>query len=78
MMWSLLSKEELLALVPVSIVREWLAAGVLAEVAWTKGFPFTDIGILSPQCGQGSALGRFTDHMHEHARERTGQSVRGA
>ena len=70
MLWSLLSKGELLALVPASIAREALAAGVLAEVAWTKRLPFADIGILSPQRGQGSALARFTDHMHKHARER--------
>lgn len=70
MMWSLLSKEELLAFVPASIVRAALTAGVLAEVAWTKRFPFADIGILSSQRGHGSALTRFTDYMQEHARRR--------
>lgn len=70
MMESLLRKEEVLAFVPVSIMRGWLAAGVLAEVAFTRRFPFADIGILSPQRGQGSALARFTTHMHEHAKAR--------
>jgi DNA-binding transcriptional LysR family regulator len=77
MMLSLLSKEDLLAFVPASIVRGALAAGVLAEVAWTKRFPFADIGILSMQPGQGSALDRFTEHVQKHVmtRRRVGRSA---
>ena len=76
MMWSLLLREELLAFVPASLARPGVAAGVLAEIPWPEQFPFSDIGILLPLRGQGSALSRLNDHMVEHVQAVRNRPVR--
>jgi DNA-binding transcriptional LysR family regulator len=63
MMWQLLSHEPLLALVPHSVVRVWLEAGLLAELAWPERLPFGEIGMLVPQRPHGEALEQFERYM---------------
>lgn len=70
MMWQLLSHESLLALVPYSMARAWLQAGLLVELAWPRRLSFGEIGMLVPKPLHGAALEQFTQFMVRSARAR--------
>ncbi|MGJ7566084.1 LysR family transcriptional regulator [Variovorax sp. GB1R11] len=63
MVWALLAKEELLALLPCSVVRHLLDGGHLVEVHWHAPAAFRDIGILLPLRERSGALDRLATFL---------------
>ena len=59
MLQSLLAREDLLALVPASVVQPELESGRLVELPGYGPVPFDAIGVLSPVEGRGPALQSF-------------------
>ncbi len=59
MVWALLAKKELLALLPCSVVRHLLDGGHLVELHWHAPAAFRDIGMLLPVRERSSALDRL-------------------
>lgn len=67
MLQSLLAREDLLALVPVSVVQPELESGRLVELPGFGPAPFDAIGVLSPAEGRGPALERFLQALADIA-----------
>ncbi|SFQ28220.1 DNA-binding transcriptional regulator, LysR family [Variovorax sp. OK605] len=59
MIWALLARKELLALLPRSVVRHLLDGGHLVELHWHSPSTFRDIGMLLPLRERSAALDRF-------------------
>lgn len=63
MVWNLLTREPLLAVLPLSLVERLLESGQLVEVAWLAPQPLSAIGVMAPVEGRGPALDRFLDFL---------------
>lgn len=63
MLWTLLSQEPLLSLVPVSVMQRLLQTGLLTEIAWEPPMPFAPIGVMAPEQGRGPALDGFLEFL---------------
>ena len=59
MLWSLLTQEPLLSLVPASVMQRFLETGQLAQIDWPTPMPFDPIGVMAPDAGRGPALDDF-------------------
>jgi DNA-binding transcriptional LysR family regulator len=63
MLWTLLSQEPLLSLVPLSVVQRFLQTGQLIQIAWPDAMPFDPIGVLVPETGRGPALNSLLEFL---------------
>ncbi|CAN5312650.1 LysR substrate-binding domain-containing protein [soil metagenome] len=63
MVWALLSQAPLLALLPESVMKQLLDAGLLVELALDLDLRFDDIGLLRPRAGRGAAADTFCAFM---------------
>lgn len=64
MVWTLLSKEPLLALIPISVAQRQIEVGLLTEIEWPGKNAFAAIGILLPaEEHRSPALNRFVDAL---------------
>lgn len=68
MVWNLLTREPLLALLPLSLVERLVESGQLVEVAWLEPQPLGAIGIMAPVEGRGPALDRFANFLGQFAK----------
>jgi DNA-binding transcriptional LysR family regulator len=66
MVWALLAKKGLLALLPISVVQHLLDGGHLAELRWRAVEEFGDIGVLLPLRERGGALDCFVRFLTSH------------
>jgi DNA-binding transcriptional LysR family regulator len=74
MVWTLLTREPLLALIPVSVAQRLLEAKLLIEIDWSGHSPFAAIGLLLPAAERRSpALNRFVDSLRRSAALRNGR-----
>ncbi|WPG41523.1 LysR family transcriptional regulator [Variovorax sp. EBFNA2] len=67
MVWALLAKKGLLALLPTSVIQHLLDGGHLAELRWSSGREFGDIGVLLPLRERSGALDCFVRFLTSHA-----------
>lgn len=67
MLWTLLSQEPLLSLVPLSVMQRFLQTGQLALIDLGQEMPFDDIGVLAPQTDRGPALEALLSFLQTHA-----------
>ncbi len=63
MLWTLLTQEPLLTLVPESVVQRFLQTGQLTRIAWSAPMPFDPIGVLVPETGRGPALNGLLEFL---------------
>ncbi|MFM9923230.1 LysR family transcriptional regulator [Variovorax sp. H27-G14] len=75
MVWALLAKKELLALLPCSVVRHLLDGGHLVELHWHAPAAFRDIGLLLPLRERSGALDRFATFLTARSTPRTRRPV---
>lgn len=59
----LISREELLALLPLSVVSPLIRSKQLVELKWPKILSFGDLGVLAPDSGSGQATDRFLEFL---------------
>jgi DNA-binding transcriptional LysR family regulator len=55
MLWALLASEPLLAIIPASVARQFVDAGLLCQLRFDPQLPFGDLGMLQPEAGLGDA-----------------------
>ncbi|WP_066265584.1 LysR family transcriptional regulator [Hydrogenophaga palleronii] len=67
MLWTLLSKEPLLSLVPLSVMQRFLQTGLLTQIRWTQEMPFDDIGVLVAEADRGQALDALLSFLQTYA-----------
>lgn len=63
LLWGALASERLLALVPLSVVRQHLDAGLLVEIRTDQVLPFRPQGLLRPIEAQGRAVQALVDFL---------------
>jgi DNA-binding transcriptional LysR family regulator len=63
MLWTLLSEEPLLSLVPLSVMQRFLQTGLLTQIHWAQQMPFDDIGVLVAEGDRGPALHAFISFL---------------
>lgn len=68
MLWTLLSQEPLLSLVPLSVMQRFLQHGQLVQINRSQRMPFDDIGVLAATNGRGPALEALLAFLQAHAR----------
>jgi DNA-binding transcriptional LysR family regulator len=68
MLWTLLSQEPLLSLVPLSVMQRFLQHGHLVQINRSQRMPFDDIGVLAATNGRGPALEALLAFLQAHAR----------
>lgn len=61
--WTLLDTQDLLALVPYSVVRPWVERGQLKVLPVSLDLPFEPLGLLRPVDGLGPAGERLVAHV---------------
>jgi DNA-binding transcriptional LysR family regulator len=75
MIWALLSQEPLLALIPLSVVKQLLDAGLLVELPIAQKISFDEIGLLMPRESRGEAVDTLCTFMKRFAGPDIGQRV---
>ena len=68
LLWTLLSQEPLLSLVPLSVMQRFLQHGQLVQINRSQRMPFDDIGVLAATNGRGPALDALLAFLQAHAR----------
>jgi DNA-binding transcriptional LysR family regulator len=68
MIWWLLLRQNLLALMPLNLARPMLDSGQLAQVHWGPVVELAPIGMLRPESGLGSAAMQLCGFLKERAR----------
>jgi len=63
MLWQLLQQQDLLALLPLNLVRPLLDAGRLVHLRGNDAYPLAPIGALRPATGLGPATARLCDAL---------------
>ncbi|SCK09826.1 DNA-binding transcriptional regulator, LysR family [Variovorax sp. HW608] len=67
MIWWLLLRKNLLALMPLNLARPMLDSGQLAQVHWGPAAELAPIGMLRPESGLGSAAMQLCEFLKERA-----------
>lgn len=67
MLWTLLSHEPLLSLVPLSVMQRFLQHGQLIQINRSHRMPFDDIGVLAAVNGRGPALDALLAFLQKHS-----------
>lgn len=68
LLWAMLTHEPLLTLVPASVARQYVDAGLLCRLPLPRRLPFADLGLLYPQTGWGLAAQTLAHYLREFAR----------
>ena len=64
--WVLLDTEDLLSLVPLSVVRPWVTRGLLRVLSLEQEQPLEPLGLLLPEHGAKPAVALLADHVARH------------
>ena len=70
MLWQLLQQQDLLALLPLNLVRPLLEAGRLVHLRGGDAHPLAPIGALRPASGLAPAAATLCDALRVHAAEK--------
>lgn len=74
MLWALLASEPLLAIVPASVARQFVDAGLLCQLRFDPQLPFGDLGMLQPEAGVGGAAAELASFLAAFASAETNQA----
>ena len=66
LVWWLLRERELLALLPLNLVRPLIDSGALTQLRIGDAVRIEPIGLLQPQAGMGSAAARLSDFLRQY------------
>lgn len=66
--WTLLDSDDLLTLVPYSVVSPWAERGLIKVLPLALDMPFEPVGMLLPLQGQSSACETLSGFFQRHAR----------
>lgn len=69
LLWAMLAHEPLLTLVPASVARQHVSAGLLCHIALPRRLPFSDLGMLRPSSGGGAAADVLANHLRAFAHQ---------
>ncbi len=69
LLWAMLTHEPLLTLVPASVARQYVDAGLLCRLPLPQHLPFADLGMLQPEAGRGPAAQTLAEHLRKFAQQ---------
>lgn len=67
LIWAMLTRFDLLAITPATLLAQFLRSGVLAEIPLEASLPLPPVGLLLPVNSLGSAAERFAEFMRLRA-----------
>lgn len=73
MTWAMLQQQELLTLVPASVLAHACASGALVALKLPQPLPYEPLGLLLPEAEIPGASGRLADFLRAWSRSRDGQ-----
>lgn len=71
----LISREELLALLPLSVVSPLIRSRQLVELKWPEVLSFGDLGVLAPESGIGQATEQFLEFLRCDAQKLLAKNI---
>ncbi len=66
LLWSMLANDRLVTIVPLSVARQYLDAGLLVELRLGQALPFKPQGLLLPLEGRGLAAEQLVEFLQRH------------
>lgn len=67
--WTMLDTQDLLTLLPLSVVRPWVRRGLLQVLPIAPSQPLAPLGMLVPEQGSKPAVDKLASHVAAHAAE---------
>ena len=64
--WAMLDSDDLLSLVPLSVVRPWVQRGLLRVLPLEQEQPLEPLGLLLPERGVKPAVALLAEHLTRH------------